>query len=78
MGEHGIPQSRTEAILQNMLGEDNVLDPPQSRVEALLTEILENGGSGSGAPGRPGKDGVTPDITMTASVDGTSGNPTLT
>lgn len=77
MGEHGIPQSRTEAILQNMLGEDNVLDPPQSRVEALLTEILENGGSGSGAPGRPGKDGVTPDITMTASVDGTSGTPNV-
>jgi len=77
MGEHGIPQSRTEAILQNMLGEDNVLDPPQSRVEALLTEILENGGSGSGAPGKPGKDGVTPDITMTASVDGTSGTPNV-
>lgn len=38
------PQSRNEAILQNMLGADNVLEPPQSRVEALLQEILESGG----------------------------------
>lgn len=42
------PQSRNEAILQNMLGADNVLEPPQSRVEALLQEILENGGGGGG------------------------------
>lgn len=40
------PQSRNEAILQNMLGADNVLEPPQSRVEALLQEILESGGGG--------------------------------
>ncbi|MBR1471869.1 MAG: hypothetical protein IJ600_09550 [Lachnospiraceae bacterium] len=42
------PQSRNEAILQNMLGADNVLEPPQSRVEALLWEILESGGGGGG------------------------------
>lgn len=42
------PQSRNEAILQNMLGADNVLEPPQSRVEALLQEILESGGGGGG------------------------------
>ena len=42
------PQSRNEAILQNMLGADNVLEPPQSRVEALLQEILASGGGGGG------------------------------
>lgn len=42
------PQSRNEAILQNMLGADNVLEPPQSRVEALLQEILNSGGGGGG------------------------------
>ena len=38
------PQSREEAILQNMLGANNVLERPQSRVEALLQEILNSGG----------------------------------
>lgn len=33
------PQSRNEAILQNMLGANNELEPPQSRVEALLQDI---------------------------------------
>ena len=42
------PQSREEAILQNMLGANNVLEPPQSRIEALLLEILETGGGGGG------------------------------
>lgn len=40
------PQSRNEAILQNMLGADNVLEPTQSRVEDLLKQILDSGGSG--------------------------------
>ena len=35
------PQSRNEAILQNILGADNELVAPQSRIEALLQEILE-------------------------------------
>lgn len=43
------PGSRTEAILQNMLGANNVLEPPQSRVEELLQEILESGGDSSNA-----------------------------
>lgn len=34
-------KSRTEAILENMLGATNTLKPPQSRVEALLMELLE-------------------------------------
>lgn len=33
------PQSRNEAILQNMLGANNELEPPKSRVEALLQEL---------------------------------------
>lgn len=43
------PQSRNEAILQNILGANNVLGEPQSRIEALLMQILEQGGGGSGA-----------------------------
>lgn len=42
------PQSRNEAILQNILGAENVLGEPQSRIEALLMAILEQGGSGGG------------------------------
>ena len=42
------PQSRNEAILQNMLGANNVLEPPQSRIEELLQEILVSGGGGGG------------------------------
>lgn len=34
------PQSRNEAILQNILGEENELDEPQSRNEAILQAIL--------------------------------------
>ena len=37
------PQSRNEAILQNMLGAENELVPPQSRIEALLQAILLQG-----------------------------------
>lgn len=42
------PLSRNEAILQNMLGANNILEPPQSREEALLQAILEGGGGGGG------------------------------
>lgn len=35
------PQSRNEAILQNMLGADNELLPPFSRIEVLLLELLD-------------------------------------
>ena len=42
------PQSRSEAILQNMLGASNVLTEPESRLEELLTAILESGGGGGG------------------------------
>jgi len=35
------PQSRNEAILQNMLGADNELGEPESRIEELLIMLLE-------------------------------------
>lgn len=42
------PESRNEAILQNMLGEDNELLAPQSRIEVLLLALLQKlGGSGN-------------------------------
>ena len=34
------PQSRNEAILQNILGADNILPLPQSRIEEILQAIL--------------------------------------
>ena len=42
----GAPQSRNERILMNMLGATYDLDDPQSRIEYLLIEILNNGGGG--------------------------------
>lgn len=39
--------SRNENILENMLGADNVIVDPQSRIEALLIQILESGGGGA-------------------------------
>lgn len=41
MEEFSEPQSRNEAILQNILGADNELLPPESRIETLLQMILE-------------------------------------
>ena len=40
MPDHEAPQSRNEAILQNILGEHNELLEPQSRNEAILQAIL--------------------------------------
>lgn len=41
------PESRNEAILQNMLGDDNELLAPESRIEVLLQALLQKlGGSG--------------------------------
>lgn len=39
-------QSRTENILENMLGASNPIPEPQSREETLLKQILESGGGG--------------------------------
>ena len=38
--EFNEPQSRNEAILQNILGAENELETPQSRNEAILQAIL--------------------------------------
>lgn len=47
MAEFESPQSRNEAILQNILGADNELLPPESRIETLLQQLLASlGGSG--------------------------------
>lgn len=46
MAEFDAPQSRNESILQNMLGANNALVPPESRIEDLLIQILNQGGGG--------------------------------
>ena len=55
------PQSRNEAILQNMLGAENELTEPESRIEDLLQQLLEawenldpGGGGGGGGSGEDG------------------------
>lgn len=40
MNENENPQSRNEALLQNILGDDNETGAPQSRVEAILQNML--------------------------------------
>lgn len=47
MSEFEKPQSRNEAILQNILGADNQLIPPESRIEVLLQLLLEELQGGS-------------------------------
>lgn len=47
MSEFNTPESRNEAILQNILGADNELVPPQSRIEVLLQLLLEELEGGS-------------------------------
>ena len=45
MAELDAPQSRIEALLQNILGESYDIGAPQSRNEALLMLIAEQGAS---------------------------------
>lgn len=42
VSEFGTPESRNEAILQNLLGGDNVLLYPMSRIEVLLMALMKN------------------------------------
>lgn len=44
------PESRNEAILQNILGADNELGEPQSPIETLLQDLLAKLGGGVGDP----------------------------
>ena len=53
--EFGTPLSRNEAILQNILGADNELEEPQSRIEVLLLALLEK--LDGNAPAVPVEDG---------------------
>ena len=46
MADFEQPQSRNEAILQNILGADNQLLQPQSRIETLLQQLLQELGGG--------------------------------
>lgn len=46
MADFEQPQSRNEAILQNILGADNQLLQPQSRIEILLQQLLQELGGG--------------------------------
>ena len=47
MADFEAPESRNEAILQNILGADNDLLPPFSRIETLLIALMgELGGGG--------------------------------
>lgn len=46
MADFESPQSRNEAILQNILGADNSLLPPESRIETLLQQLLATLGGG--------------------------------
>lgn len=42
VSEFGLPQSRNEAILQNILGGTNTLLYPESRIEVLLMALLKS------------------------------------
>ena len=42
VSEFGAPQSRNEAILQNILGGTNLLLEPESRIEVLLMALLKH------------------------------------
>ena len=59
------PQTRVEAILQNILGKENLLQPPQTRVEELLLLILNQGLGGVTYKG----------VTTTPLTDGATTNP---
>lgn len=49
MAEFDAPQSRNEAIVQNILGANNELQAPESRMETLLQEVLGKLGGGGNA-----------------------------
>lgn len=46
MSGFNTPESRNEAILQNMLGASNTLSAPESRIETLLIALLNQLGGG--------------------------------
>lgn len=66
--EFGEPQSRNEAILQNMLGANNEILPPFRRIEMLLIDLLEQLQSMDG--GGSGGSDITVSALQTLSVAG--------
>lgn len=69
------PQSRNEAILQNILGADNELLPPESRIETLLIALLDklSGDSDSGSTG-----GSSKNFTLIETITPAEGQKTIT
>lgn len=65
----GAPQSRNERYLMNMLGATYEVGEPQSRIEYLLKEILENGGGGGGSGDVSGVKGALEDTYRTGRVN---------
>lgn len=57
------PQSPNEAILQNILGEENELREPRSVTEYYLQEILKQGGGGTEVVANPELAGTETDLT---------------
>lgn len=62
-------KSRNEQILEAIINGTEYTDPPQSRIEALLIELLNQGGGGGGGDAydiifTPGEDGYTADKTF--------------
>ena len=57
------PQSPNEAILQNILGEQNELREPRSVTEFYLQKILEQGGGGTEVVANPELAGTESDLT---------------
>ena len=63
----GVPQSRIEKIWQYALGADGVvIEPAQSRIEALAIQVAEQVRSGGGGGG-----GITPTGSTTLTDNGT-------
>ena len=65
----GAPRSRNERYLMNMLGATYETGEPQSRIEYLLKEILENGGGGGGSGDVSGVKGALEDTYRTGRVN---------
>lgn len=62
------PQSRNEALLQNLLGAENEIGDPQSRIEAILTAMLN--GTAVGDPYTDPPQSRNEELLMAIKTDG--------